>query len=259
VAAIPLVAVETATGTTGSDGLAVFTFSADIDAIELGLVSAAISNPFASADPNILQLLAYLKSGGRKLAKERAWSHLTNEYTFSTASGTAVYALPSDYRGMIDQSGWNRTSEYPLGGPLSPQEWQYAKAVSVVGSLSTLVRFQGGQLEIIPTPSATETIALEYLTTSWIRPVGQTTPTSDLPSVATDVVCFDPALVVSMLKLEFLKNKGFDTTSAQQDFDRLRAQVASEDSPSPVLSLNGNGFGFQLLNELNIPQTGVGQ
>src|SRR3954468_3046330 len=133
-AAAPLVALETATGTTGSDGLTDFTFSADIDlanhemvvaglrrgcgidytvpsarvarfiapnipiaadpiwlfngvsgtsiatalpgwdtvaeivsdtAIELGLISAPIADPFASTDPNILQLLGLLKSGGR--------------------------------------------------------------------------------------------------------------------------------------------------------------------------------------------------
>jgi hypothetical protein len=33
-------------------------------AIELGLISAAISDPFASTDPNILQLIGLLKSGG---------------------------------------------------------------------------------------------------------------------------------------------------------------------------------------------------
>jgi hypothetical protein len=327
-AATPLVAVEAATGTTGSDGLAVFTFAADIDttnheivvgglrrgqgidytvtaarkitftapnipiagdpiwlfngltgtspgtglpawdtvaelisdaAIELRLAAAPIANPFASTVQNIKLLIYYLKRSGRALAKERSWSHLTNEFTFNTANGQAVYPLPSDFRGMVDQSGWNRTKAYPLAGPVSPQEWQFMKAVPVAGNLFTTVRFQGGQIEIIPTPSSVETIAFEYLTTSWVRPNLQTSPTSDLPAAADDVVCFDPALVVAMLKLEFLKNNSFDTTAAQQDYDRLLLQVKNDDAPSRVLFLGARRSRFRRIDGLNSPDTGVGQ
>lgn len=65
-------------------------------ALELGL--GVITDPYGSADVNILQLCGLLKSGGRKLVFERDWTYLTQEYLFvtlpnwkpSTAYGTAA-------------------------------------------------------------------------------------------------------------------------------------------------------------------------
>lgn len=320
-AAIPLVAIETATGTTGSDGLAIFTFSADIDttnhllavdrlpqgdsidytvtgarqvtfaapsiplagaavwlwngtvavsvstslpawdtvaevisdaAIDLGLISAPLANPFASTDANILQLISLLKRGGRMLVKRRAWTHLQNQFTFATVSGTSAYALPSDFRAMIDQTAWNRTSALQLGGPTSPQVWQYLQANSTALVYAEF-RQQGGQIKITPTPTSVSTIAFEYISSFWIKPSGQTSPTSDLPSAATDVVCFDPALAVAMLKYEFRKAKKMDFTTEEEDFERALGLVAEDDSPAPILSLNGGG-GYHLIDYRNLPE-----
>jgi len=326
-AAIPLVAVETATGTDGTDGLAVFTFPADIDtsnhliavdrlpqgdgidytvtgareitfvsgsiplagaliwlwngvtgvsigtslpawdtvaeivsdaAIELGLISAPIANPFASTDPNILRLLALLKSGGRRLAKEREWTHLQKEYSFTTVNGTATYALPSDFRAMIPQTGWNRDTQWPLMGPTSPQRWQYLQAVTSIG-IWVEFRPVGGQLKLTPTPTSAQEIAFEYLTTYWIMATGSTAPTSDLPAVASDIVCFDPALAVAMLRLAFKKAAGFDTASEQQDFDDLLAKAKDEDGVAPILNLSRALPEIHMLDACNIPDTGFGQ
>src|SRR5688500_4117237 len=96
-------------------------------ALELGLLPSAVSNPFASTDPAILQLCALLNRVGRMLVRARPWSWLTKEYTFNTAGGTASYALPSGFDRMKDQTHWNRTTALPLGGPASPWSWQMMK------------------------------------------------------------------------------------------------------------------------------------
>lgn len=319
------VAAQAATGTTGSDGLAVFTFSADIDttnheilvdrlpqglsidytvtaarqvtfvapsipvtgariwlrngvvgtsattalpawdtvaeivsdtAIELGLISTALTDPYASTDPNILQLLALLKSGGRKLARMRGWTHLQKEYTFATVASTATYALPSDFKDMIPQTGWNRTTVWPTD-PISPQRWQYLKAVPVTSTLYVEFRQQGGQIVITPTPTSAQTIAYEYLSTSWVKPTGQTTPTSDMTAVATDVVCFDNLLAVTMLKVAYLRAKKMDYSAEQEDYESALAQAKSADATAPVLDLSGSSE-TPLLGYYNLPDTGYG-
>jgi hypothetical protein len=227
-------------------------------AIELGLVSADISDPFTSTDPNIIQLLRFLKSGGREIARAREWTFLDREYTFSTVSGTANYALPSDFRNLIAQSGWNRTTVWPLGGPISSQSWQYRKASPVVGDISYAVRFWASQLYLNPTPTSTQTIAFEYLSTYWVKPSGQTSPTSETPTVATDTICFDPNLIVRKLKLDFLKAKGLDTTTVQMDFDASLDSAKGEDAAAPVLSLGGYVDPLHLLDSSNFPETGYG-
>jgi hypothetical protein len=227
-------------------------------AIELGLISADITDPFASTDPNIIQLLRFLKSGGREIARAREWTFLVREYTFSTVSGTANYALPSDFRNLIAQSGWNRTTVWPLGGPVSSQDWQYRKASPVVGDISYAVRLWASQMYLNPTPTSTQTIAFEYLSTYWVEPSGQTSPTSETPTVATDTICFDPNLIVRKLKLDFLKAKGLDTTTVQMDFDASLDSAKGEDADGPILCLGGYVDPLHLLSGDNFPQTGYG-
>jgi len=94
--------------------------------VEVGL--AAVADPFADSDSNVIQMCTLLKSKGREILRQRFWTQMRGEHTFTTVAGTPTYALPSDFHSMVDQSGWNRTNRLPLGGPLSPQEWQYLKS-----------------------------------------------------------------------------------------------------------------------------------
>lgn len=228
-------------------------------AIEEGLILAAVDDPFSSADPNIIQLLAMLKSAGRAVVRERGWTHLTKEHTFQTANGQATYPLPADFREMVDQSGWNRTTVYQLGGPVGAEAWQLAKAVQIVGSVQPWARFAGGNLSFTPTPIAVQTIAFEYRTWFWIKPHGQPDPSLDAPSQANDVVCLNHALMVCALKLAWEKAKRMDTSSAQADYDRALAAAMNEDSQSPEIYLGGSDKSPAQDVWGNVPQTGIGQ
>jgi hypothetical protein len=229
-------------------------------AIEEGLILAPVDDPFASVDPNIIQLLAMLKSAGRSVVRERGWSHLTKEHTFQTVNGQAIYPLPADFREMVDQSGWNRTTRFQMGGPINAELWQYAKAVTIAGTLQPWARFQGGNLSFTPTPVAVETIAFEYRTWFWVKPHGQPDPSLDAPAAATDVVCLNHALMVCALKLAWEKAKRLDTTTAQADYDRALAAAMNEDSPSPEVPIGGGGEKTPAKDVWgNVPQSGIGQ
>jgi hypothetical protein len=226
-------------------------------ATELGLVSADISDPYASSDPNILQLLRLLKSGGRELLRMRDWTHLVNEYTFSTVASTASYALPSDFRKMIPQSGWDRSTLLPMSGPVSSQVWQYREAITVTASILVEFRLWQGLMYLTPTPTSVETIAYEYLSTYWVATASNTLPTLDAPTASTNVVCFDPNLAMRKLKLDFLKAKGFDTSAALMDFESSLQSALGADATATVLSLNGSEE-VPLIDAGNVPDTGYG-
>jgi|SRR6266850_4143283 len=231
-------------------------------AIELGIApnAAPIANPFAATDPNILQLLAYLKSGGRDLAKRRQWAHLQKEFTFPTVNGQIAYPLPSDYRSLVPNSGWNRTTQWPLGGPVGAEFWQFRKATVFAGTVFLNVRIWQGQMFFEPTPTSAQTIAFEYLSSSWIMPSGQTAPTSSTPAAATDTVCFEPNLVVKRLRLDFQRAKHFDTTTEQDDYDDALYAAELEDSPARTIYLGGRANRTpKRIDRWNIPDTGVGQ
>jgi len=230
-------------------------------AVELGLVASDITDPFASTDQNIIQLLRLLKAAGREVSRARSWVAQQTEYTFPTANGQSVYPMPSDFRSMIEQSGWNRTTRFPLGGPLTPQEWQYLKAQPGAATLTVLFRPRNGNIEVYPVPGATvATIAFEYVSSSWVAVTGSTAPTKDGPTVNTDVILFDPLLLIAAVKLKWKREKGFDSTAAQQDYDAAFAASSDDDAVAPVLRMDGkSGLGVRLLGDPNIPSLGWNQ
>lgn len=226
---------------------------------ELGLISATVSDPFASTDPNMVQLCALLKSAGQEILREHDWSQSIKEYTFTTVAGDYQYDLPADFMRMLDQSGWNRSTSWPLGGPLSPQVWQYFAASSAGPTITVHFRIQQREIRLYPTTTmpADYTIAFEYMSRYWVQASGQSSGNKEAPTASTDTLLYDRLLLVRALKLAFLKAKGFDTTSAQGDYDRtLRAVMGDE--PAPILRLDGGGGGVHLLDLANVPDTGYG-
>jgi hypothetical protein len=229
-------------------------------ALEEGIAQAPIVDPYGSADPNILQLTALLKSAGRSVVRERAWSHLQRELVFQTVAGQPSYGLPSDFREMVPQSGWDRTTLYQLGGPIGAEVWQLAQAIHIVGSVYPFIRFAGGQISFTPTPTSVQTIAFEYRSWFWVRPSAGTDPTSDAPTAATDILCFDGALMVCALKLAWEKAKRFDTATAQADYDRALAAAMNEDSAAPEIPIGSSGDSSPAQDVWsNVAQTGIGQ
>jgi hypothetical protein len=226
---------------------------------ELSLVADDIADPYASEDPNILQLCRMLKAVGREIVRKHLWSQALRSYTFVTTSAT-TYALPADFLRMINQTQWNRTTRFPLGGPLSPQEWEYLTARAANVSFRILFRPRNRLVELYNgtnIPSG-QTIAYEYLSSYWVQAFGQTAGNKVAPTLATDTILFDAHLMTRALKFAFLRDKGFDASNAKVEFDEALAAVMRDDTPAPTLSLNGPGKLEPLIGEANVPITGYG-
>lgn len=231
--------------------------------IEVGLSS--VSDPFSETEANIVQMCTFLKSLGREIVHLHDWTILRKEATFTTVQGTPSYDLPTDFHEMYDQSGWNRTNRLPLGGPLSPQEWQYLKARLAGVVFTVLFRPMAGQIYIYPdnpTPDG-YVVAYEYKSDGWVKvPIGGGNFTyQDYPSQSTDIIQFDSLLMSRGLKLAWLKAHGFDTTNAQRDYDNVLMYTKGQDSFSPMLNLTGRGpmRGVdQLIGSQSVPITGFG-
>jgi hypothetical protein len=225
-------------------------------AVEVGL--AAVSDPFASTDPLFVMLVRLLKVAGRDLALERHWQQLVREATIATTGAdSGVYDLPSDFVSMVDQSGWDRTNDRELSGPVSPQVWQYRQAVAV-DPVRVEFRVAQNQIQLWPQPPAEGlTIAFEYRTRMWVQASGSSEPDKDAPTATADTVLFDPHLITRALKVRFLEAKGMDTAAALADYQRTLRVVAGTE-PAPVLDLNGARYGERLVSTANYPATGFG-
>lgn len=246
-------------------------------ASELGLGTQP--DPYSSSDPNFQQLVAFLKSRGQEIVHSHDWRHLITEWNFTTGTGeplpgAGIYALPGDFEEMVDQTGWDRTRRRPLGGPLSPEEWQYLKAWQVGVIFTALFRLNTNELWLYPQPPpAGINIALEYKSSSWVIPVAQAGNAgdyntlgpagSDTPAATGDICLFDPLLLRYAVKLAWKKEKGFDTSAAQQDYDSTFEKVIGHTTGAPVLSTVGPRLGVPRLNtryldRFNSPDTNYG-
>jgi hypothetical protein len=245
-------------------------------AIELGLGSQA--DPFASPDPNWRQLVALLNHAGRDLMR-RDWrqlvvtSQLVKNGTWTLPAGWSVVAgttddlsVPQDFRCLIDQSGWNQSTRLPLGGPLTPQLWEYRKS-SPVGSIFAEFRMDTNRLRLLPTPLPNYTIQLEYQSRAWVIPAGTGLGDgntlgpagADAVTAASDYVLFDPELASHALKLAWKREKGFDTTTAQEDFDEDLARCLEDQISARVLGTTGPRANPHLIDIMNLPDTGFGR
>jgi hypothetical protein len=243
-------------------------------AVEVGLggsSSTTYADPYASTDPNMVQLCVMLKSAGREMVKARNWNYLRRECLITTVAGVSNYALPDDFLNMIDQTGWVRTTRLPMQGPVTPQEWQYLKARLVGVTLTILFRPLNRTIQIFPdgtnAPGGLQ-IAFEYQSAFWAGNDPAVTggvssdavlafPSADAPAAATDVVWFDKWMMSRLLKLRFLEDKGLPTATAERAFNSAFDKSCSDDSQAPIRNLSQQNFGI-LMGERNVPYTGFG-
>lgn len=137
-----------------------------------------------STEANAQLIKAMIEATCRDIAEAHPWPELQKEYTFTLATSTANYVLPSDFDRQMFETLWNRTNKWPLIGPIDPVEWQQYKS----GIVATMPRqrfrvkgWQTNQFYIDPTPTASEngqTVALEYISRSTIVPKTWVTLTS---------------------------------------------------------------------------------
>lgn len=229
-------------------------------AVEVGLTP--VTSVFSSGDPAFTQLTYLLTSSLQELSELYPWQILTREYSYTTGSAeTGILDLPNDFGYMINQTGWERTNNVPLGGPLSAQDWTYLLGRDLVSStIYASFRFDQNKLYIFPTPMPEGlNITFEYISRNTISITG-TTPTeyTDEAVTAGDYVLFPPTLVRAMLKMRFLEAKGFDSSMATNAYYQALNSWMGKDNSAPVLSASRSRRYPFLDAYNNTPDTGFG-
>lgn len=171
----------------------------------LGL--ARPSTVVASTDQQALTLLGIAQEEGKALARRHSWQALQTEHTFSTANGTASYALPSGFDRILLDTVFNRTRRRRMMGDLTPAQWQETQS-SLVTMVNPAFRIRGSLFYISPTPTATETVAYEYVTKNWCQSSGGTGQAAW--AADTDTGILDEELMTLGIKWRWGKAKGLD-------------------------------------------------
>jgi hypothetical protein len=229
-------------------------------AVEVGIPKAA--DVFNSIDIAFTQLTTLADSVGYEMLQDVAWEGLVREYAFTTQNGdTGKYELPADFAYMINQTGWDRTNNVMVGGPLSAQEWTYLLGRDLVSqTIYATFREVDNQFWLFPQPPPEGLeIAFEYTSRNWVLIKGEPGNFADKVVQASDVVLYEAFLFERLLKMRFLEARGFDTTAVAAQYMKAMESWTAKDKGSPILNAARTYGGVPYLDGFrNTPDTGFG-
>lgn len=190
-----------------------------------------------SSDPGARMLLQCAQAEGRELARRHAWQGLTFEKTFvSVASESQTDALPSDFDRIVQDTFWNRTQQWPIGGPMTPQD--YADLVARgVNPMHSVFRIRGNAILLAPAPAAGETMAYEYVSKFWAGTSGSITPTLAAFSGDTDIPYLDDEIMRLGIVWRYKKGKGFEYGEDFNSYEMAVAQLSGRDGGRKILRM----------------------
>ena len=228
-------------------------------AVEVGFDSS--NDPLADTNKIFNQLRFLMNSAAEELIQMHPWTEMQKEHSFTTSTGTASYSMPTDFAYMIDQTGWDRTKDMPLGGPLSPQEWQYLKGRDLTNQ-TIYASFRIKQREVYiypdnPVPNALS-IAFEYMSDKWLQDASSASTFYNEIDAGDDIILFPKIVAIKILKCKWLEARGFDSSKAREDFAVMMFSTLGHDGSASILNIGGSR-GFPYMNAIrNTPDTNFG-
>ena len=197
--------------------------------------AAATSN-----DPQVLQLVALLNKEGTALSvrPEEGWQAMQLEASFTTVATEtqgSITTIAPNYRYIINNTIWNRSTRRPVFGPLSPQQWQAVKGWFASGPYSEY-RLVGNNINFSPVPPAGQSCYFEYVTKNWATDstgaIGKTAFTAD-----TDLTLLNEELLKLGLVWRWKAMKGLEYNEDKIEYeDRVNLAIA-RDTPKPILNM----------------------
>jgi len=166
-----------------------------------------------------------------------------------------AYDLPFDFETITDRTQWDKTKHWEALGPEDAQQWQWLKSGYISTGPRIRWRILGDTFQIWPPMNTQEYLGFEYRSKGWAE-AQDGTPKNSF-TADTDTTLYDDRLLVMKTKLKYFQIKNFDTTSLQQDYDRLLMTVKANDKGAPNLSFAPYPAKV-LIGWANIPDTGYG-
>lgn len=202
---------------------------------ELGITQ--VTSITGTASVQTTQLVALMNAAGNELLTYYPWQQLIKEWSFTTVNGQEDYTPPAAVAYFVDQTQWDRTNRWPLLGPKSAQEWAWLKGSLVAALPRQRYRIAGDKLKLWPIPGSTNfTLSMEYIDQNWVSQITGPTPSTTILN-DSDLILYDPWLIVKFTKLKFYQLKGFKTTNVESDFQRTFDALTGKDVGADKLNL----------------------
>lgn len=205
-----------------------------------------------STDPQVVQLVALASEETQELSGRFDWQSLIVEQSFVTVNAesqgyvsgfippAAVVVIPATkpMRKIVNETMFNRTTHFPITGPLTPTGWQGLKAVTTVAGFYSRYRIRSGQLLFYPAPAAAQSVFFEYIAENAISNLDGSlfkltyTQDDDFPLV-------DSRLIKLGLRWRWRAAKGLDYAEDFNTYERAVLDSMTSDGTKQPARLDG--------------------
>ena len=193
-----------------------------------------------NTDPIARQLLALAQREGKQLMRMSDWAILKKEHTFSTSSGTAAYALPSDFDRLVLETSYNRSDNDILTGPISSAEYQLVNHGMATTGTTEKFRLKAAsnalKFELDPTPSSTQTIGFEYVSSQFCQSSGGSGQAAW--AADTDTGILDETTMEMGITWRFKQAHGLDFAEDFRQYQLEVRQAIARNGSAPILQLD---------------------
>ena len=193
-----------------------------------------------NTDPIARQLLALAQREGKQLMRMSDWAILKKEHTFSTSSGTAAYALPSDFDRLVLETSYNRSDNDILTGPISSAEYQLVNHGMATTGTTEKFRLKAAsnalKFELDPTPSSTQTIGFEYVSNQFCQSSGGSGQAAW--AADTDTGILDETTMEMGITWRFKSSHGLDFSEDFRQYQLEVRQAIARNGSAPILQLD---------------------
>lgn len=201
-----------------------------------------------NTDDKIIKLLALANEEGEELSERHNWSAMVSEATHSTLAAElqgVMATIATGFKFILPDTMWNRTTNRKIW-PVNGVEWQAYQSQNLAGP-NAFFRLRAGNLYIIPTPTASQTVAFEYMSKNWCESSAGTDRSAW--AADTDVGILDEQLMRSGIIWRWKRSNGLDYA---EDFNQYELRVANAITrdgakkrinfgrPSSILGSNAN-------------------
>lgn len=191
----------------------------------------AIAVLFASTDPFEVELTALANDIGPEIAKRHDWQKLITLNSQVGDGASTAFNLPSDYDRMpIKASVWLSSTSLPMEHVTDLDDWRLRRLLSTSSNSGEWIML-GGQMQIYPAMSASQTASFYYVSSSIV------TPTASTFTADTDAFKLPERLMSLALAWRWRQLKRLDYAEDMETYEIALAQEIARDKGSRMLRM----------------------
>ncbi len=199
-----------------------------------------LSAVIGSASPDARQMLVLANQESEELSRRTAWQILTKETTFAAlAQESQTGALLANVRFIINGTFYNRTRQRVVLGPIPPEEWQRQKATTTQVYFDQY-RIRGNAIQLMPTPTAGDIYAYEFVTKAWATNSTATVDRVDGFVADTDLTLLNEFATKLGIVWRWKMAKGLDYAEDYRTYEITVTNLIARDGSKRTLSMAGD-------------------